>query len=390
MLAWVRLQRLAATVQAGVSRVSPPTSTVIAVRVSNPSALYCTTLVFIPSEVEPMRWPKPAVSICSLYNLSPKRKAPTAKTPMEVGTWMDAATRFAPGRAGVTSQAKNAEGPSNQANAPTLLNRTASSRRQRLALPRAAGRAPMRVDTLCPRASVRNIRRSNRAIDPFIGGKFTLRNLLEMKVIAPVLVTVCILISGLAQAQPVDTVDHYPNGAIRAKGQTELGLRQGTWFFYYPSGTLSATESYRSGKLEGQTVYYYPSGVLLGKEQWLNGSLQDSAWYYHSGGSLEKKGIYRDSRYEGLWRHFHASGKLEREVRYENGSPEGAFSLYGENGMLLQDGTYHLGLEHGQWRFFDETGALRYEGEYEDGKRVGVWYTFNRRGQRKVWKYPKE
>lgn len=192
--------------------------------------------------------------------------------------------------------------------------------------------------------------------------------------------------SFISNAQGLEKM-YYEDGSLKAEGQLENGIKNGTWKFYYPSGALSSIENYADDQLDGEIEYFDEHGNKIAHEQWNGGVQVDSSFYYYANGSMEKKGIFMDGLYEGLWRFYFESGALKRTGQYHQGLPHGEWKFFNEDKFLIQYGFFMNGVEDGEWKFYTKDGELEFYGNYKGGAKSGKWYRVTKKGKSKSFKY---
>lgn len=60
----------------------------------------------------------------------------------------------------------------------------------------------------------------------------------------------------------VDVEEYHENGAVKMRGKTVNGERQGMWESYYPTGYKWSETTFANGRKEGLTTTYYPNGMM--------------------------------------------------------------------------------------------------------------------------------
>lgn len=204
---------------------------------------------------------------------------------------------------------------------------------------------------------------------------------------------------------------NFENGAARERGQTEKGLKVGSWSYGDAKGNPTAKITYGKKQeiLEEEKWEYTKEDKLLsythnkeGKKtgQWIenfeNGNLKEKTTYednvengpYAKGnekGVLTIKGKYDNGLQEGLWETRSDDGVLSSETTYSGGKKEGPYVSYHSNGKAAVKSAYKNDLEDGKREMFRLDGTMEESGSYVKGLKEGLWVTYDKKGKRSSW-----
>lgn len=89
------------------------------------------------------------------------------------------------------------------------------------------------------------------------------------------------------------SVEKYPNGIIKIKGDLVKGLRQGLWESYYENGVKWSESNYLFGLRNGTYKIFYPNG------------------------RLKIHGAYKNEKKSGIWYFYNEKGEFEKEIDFD-------------------------------------------------------------------------
>jgi antitoxin component YwqK of YwqJK toxin-antitoxin module len=90
-----------------------------------------------------------------------------------------------------------------------------------------------------------------------------------------------------------ESIEKYPNGTVKIKGDLVKGLRQGLWESFYDSGVKWSESNYLFGIREGAYKIFYPNG------------------------KLKIHGAYKNEQKSGIWYFYNKEGKFEKEIDFD-------------------------------------------------------------------------
>lgn len=143
---------------------------------------------------------------------------------------------------------------------------------------------------------------------------------------------------------------------IDSIGQTQNGLKQGTWKYFDRLGRTAKIQNFKNDTLHGEEKLFDSEGKLGLHNFYKMGVMVDTSKFYRGGwlNSIE----YRDS----------------------NGVLQGEFRVLTEQ-RVIQIGNYKDGKFHGTFKTFDdETGKIKELYFYNEGEKTGTWVYFGNQG----------
>jgi antitoxin component YwqK of YwqJK toxin-antitoxin module len=161
------------------------------------------------------------------------------------------------------------------------------------------------------------------------------------------------------------------NGNLIAEIPYEIGVLQGTSFYYYPSGQIKKQVPYvqdevhgllicyrENGEIEetiphekglrnGKASSFFPNSVLAYEETFENGLLVEGVYYAENGEILSKIEDGNGKRSE------RENDHLKRLVQYQKGLPEGLVECFDEKGQLRVAFHQENGKKQGEeWEYY--------------------------------------
>ena len=185
-----------------------------------------------------------------------------------------------------------------------------------------------------------------------------------------------------------DWTFYFPNGKVEQKGKYVKGFPQGEWKWYHPNGVLAREEFYRRGKEDGESFEYDTEGKIVTKGNYVSG-LREGEWFYELNDHTEK-GSYRDGERDGVWKYYYPDGRLSFEGEYLIGLPVGKHRYYHPNGITKLQGKYQNGLREGDWKTYDNEGNLELTVKYKRGEEIKINGTKVRRATSEEKEEPAE
>lgn len=142
-------------------------------------------------------------------------------------------------------------------------------------------------------------------------------------------------------------VQHHANGALRARGYSRDGRRQGLWLEWWENGAQRSEGSYQNDLRDGPWVHWYSSG------------------------RLREEGVYAAGERDGHWETWHESGEHKRRAEYRTGIRDGLWQEWYSDGQIMQSGVFQDGLREGYWEYFHFGARVdRRTGTYCAGRRL--------------------
>jgi len=86
--------------------------------------------------------------------------------------------------------------------------------------------------------------------------------------------------------------EYYKNGKLKAEGEVENGLREGTWASYSAQGNIMSRCDYSKGVKNGNIEVFHPNGKTL------------------------YKGKFENNKEAGVWEFFSIDGKKQKTKDY--------------------------------------------------------------------------
>ena len=143
---------------------------------------------------------------------------------------------------------------------------------------------------------------------------------------------------------------------VDSVGQSQLGLKQGTWKYFDRLGRTQKIQTFKNDTLHGEEKLFDKEGELGLHRFYKMGTLFDTSKFF-VGGSLNSV-EYRDS----------------------NGVLQGEFRVLIEH-RVIQIGNYKDGEFHGTFKtFYEETGKIKELYFYDEGDKIGTWLYFDEQG----------
>jgi hypothetical protein len=96
--------------------------------------------------------------------------------------------------------------------------------------------------------------------------------------LAPVLALGGLLI--LVKVVFPDTVESYPDGRLKARGEHDHGDKQGLWTFWYASGQPESQGEFVGGWESGVWTFWHPNGQLKARGEIGDDGLKQGPWQY--------------------------------------------------------------------------------------------------------------
>jgi antitoxin component YwqK of YwqJK toxin-antitoxin module len=75
--------------------------------------------------------------------------------------------------------------------------------------------------------------------------------------------------------------EYYKNGKLKAEGEIENGLREGTWISYSSEGNIMSKCDYTKGVKNGNIEVFHPNGKTLYKGKFENNK-EAGVWEFYS------------------------------------------------------------------------------------------------------------
>ncbi|MCK0192723.1 hypothetical protein [Arenibacter sp. F20364] len=121
--------------------------------------------------------------------------------------------------------------------------------------------------------------------------------------------------------------EYYPNGALKAQGWEEKGLREGFWQFFHTNARLMEEGHYKKGIKSGYWYFYTPNG------------------------NLEKEGHYSNGDMTMWWLFYDVNGKIDHKCQLRKGIKDG-YCLKYKDGKLISVVKYYKGQRIKEWQDF--------------------------------------
>lgn len=86
-----------------------------------------------------------------------------------------------------------------------------------------------------------------------------------------------------------ETVERYPNGALKMRGNQDGDKRIGLWQSFYPNGYKWSEINYVNGYREGSVVVYYQNGMMRYEGSYYNDERSGIWQFYDTTGVRVKK-----------------------------------------------------------------------------------------------------
>src|SRR5262249_6018306 len=77
-----------------------------------------------------------------------------------------------------------------------------------------------------------------------------------------------------------DTVERYPDGRPKARGEHYHGDKQGPWTFWYPSGQVESRGEFVGGLASGAWGFWHPNGQMKARGEIGDDGLKRGPWQY--------------------------------------------------------------------------------------------------------------
>src|SRR5262245_17200781 len=91
-----------------------------------------------------------------------------------------------------------------------------------------------------------------------------------------------------------DSVERYPSGKVKSRGQRYHGDKQGLWLFYYENGQIEAAGDYVAGFECGPWNFCHPDGRLRARGEIDEGGYKKGEWeYWDEAGQPLSEGEFR-------------------------------------------------------------------------------------------------
>ena len=82
--------------------------------------------------------------------------------------------------------------------------------------------------------------------------------------------------------------EYYSNGKLKAEGEIENGLREGTWISYSAEGNIMSKCDYTKGVKNGNIEVFHPNGKTLYKGNFENNK-EAGVWEFYSNDGKKQK-----------------------------------------------------------------------------------------------------
>ena len=179
---------------------------------------------------------------------------------------------------------------------------------------------------------------------------------------------------------PVGTITIYhSNGAKRREMPWRDGV-DGVVRTWGEDGALLSECAYQADEPHGTSIELYPSGQTREKGEYVEGSRVGDWVTWHEDGTKASQVTYRAGVRQGPCVTFHPGGAKESEGLYEDDQKVGTWVSWFPNGQTRSEGGFIAGLRYGRWTEFHESGQVSQRGDYWQDKRQGPWDFFTAAG----------
>ena len=86
--------------------------------------------------------------------------------------------------------------------------------------------------------------------------------------------------------------EYYKNGKLKAEGEIENGLREGTWTSYSAEGVIMSRCDYTKGVKNGNIEVFHPNGKTFYKGKFVNNKEADIWEFFSKDGKKQKTKDY--------------------------------------------------------------------------------------------------
>jgi antitoxin component YwqK of YwqJK toxin-antitoxin module len=91
--------------------------------------------------------------------------------------------------------------------------------------------------------------------------------------------------------------EYYDNGALKAKGIRENGLKEGKWIFYFEDGEMLREIYFRNDVEDGEWKMWHKSGSLYIEQMKVLGKSEGYWKEYYENGNIKEIGEYKNGEY---------------------------------------------------------------------------------------------
>ena len=174
-----------------------------------------------------------------------------------------------------------------------------------------------------------------------------------------------------AQARFGPTVEQYPGGGIRARGEYENDARHGSWTYFDTSGAKVGEGSFVRGRRTGRWIQWARGGNVRTEVEYVEGDLE-GPWRNVRGLQTLGEGAFAKGLATGAWvSHVCGSNAVRQTLTYDAGKLEGPCHRVDVDGAYL-DGSYRADKKDGRWTQVLRSGA-RFESVWRSDVRDGPW-----------------